>query len=166
MEIICNHCGHCFGVQAYETYAICPNCQTPLRIEETDDTIVTIIMKPKELTDLLNGVVQQKTVSSLEQRLAKLDRDWQLSQHQFEGRGVLQKPNAPLSVLLLSGGLLFLFLWVVSKFIYSGILALLLIFFGISGVVKYLEHLKAKRLYQTQRKKLEENIKWAKHNDE
>jgi sulfur relay (sulfurtransferase) DsrF/TusC family protein len=47
-DILCNNCGQSITLQAFQAFARCSNCQTPLKIEETEKRIEVMIITEAE----------------------------------------------------------------------------------------------------------------------
>jgi hypothetical protein len=128
-DILCNHCGSKVTLQPFETQVVCRNCQTYLKVEETETTLSTIIIDEEAFTALedkptIYDKKGYKNIQFLRDELQCLEVNWELEQEDFKINSVLPQRKRSLiwlfvgliTALLGLYGLLFLdnFVWVLS----------------------------------------------------
>jgi hypothetical protein len=126
-DILCNNCGQTITLQPFQVFARCSNCQTPLKIEETETRIETMIITENEFLTTSQTLIPTnqppvqnnfELLKAYEKELENLESEWIKKSGVFKIRKsrkyILPRKNQSI-VLLIIGILVLCYFMFIDK---------------------------------------------------
>lgn len=114
ISLRCNNCGSNLDVNPRINYCTCSYCGSSLQIQHTGSTYYTEVLE--QVQDNTEDILANSEQMLIEQRIARLDREWQAQQKKFaikDKNGKVSMPSQSSAVLGTVGAIIFVVIFFV-----------------------------------------------------